>query len=410
MSSKPELVLLGVKMTMSFRRARGLAAIVVVVTFVLASSVPSAESAGRSSPPTLLLSGNPGMLAIDTATDTVYVPIQSGGVEVVNGARCNARASDGCSPAATIPTGDSLAAAVDVGTDTVYVVSGSDVWVIDGARCNGTVTARCRKQVGTIKTPGNVVALSLDPQTGTLYMASLNGAIYVADVAKCNKVTTSGCSAPTKAISDPYTPAALSVDTSTDTVYVANNGFCPGTTESTNCPSGTGDTVSVIDGGACNALVSAGCRRKPALIVVGSGAIWTDLDEATYTLYVASYLAGTISVIDVARCNSHVTSGCHPVAVMRTGAGPGYAVVDHPLHTLFTLSGESDTLTETNVLTCNGKVTSGCATLRARQAAPTLGEYANPTPNNGVLDVRTGTLYITCVGGSLFVTAVNVGQ
>ena len=152
------------------------------------------------------------------------------------GARCNARASEGCNPVATIPTGDSLAGAIDEGTDTVYVVSGNDVWVIDGSQCNGTVTTGCHKHVGTIKTPGNVEALSLDLQTATLYMASLNGAIYVADVAKCTKMTTRGCSAPTKTINDPYIPEALSVDTRTDTIYAANNGYCPGTTESTDLP------------------------------------------------------------------------------------------------------------------------------------------------------------------------------
>ena len=61
------------------------AAIVAVIAVVLSTFVPAAESAGAISPPTILLAGNPGMLAINTATDTVYVPIQTGGVEVVNG-------------------------------------------------------------------------------------------------------------------------------------------------------------------------------------------------------------------------------------------------------------------------------------------------------------------------------------
>jgi hypothetical protein len=392
------------------RPGRRLAGIAAISTLVLSTFVPSAESAGAISPPAILLAGNPGMLAINTVTDTVYVPIQTGGVEVVNGARCSARASEGCNPVATIPTADSLAAAIDAGTDTVYVVSGNDVWVVDGAHCNGTVTAGCRRQVGTIKTPGNVEALSLDLETATLYMASLNGAIYVADVAKCNRMTTEGCSAPTETIDDPYIPVALSVDTRTDTIYAANNGYCPGTTEDTTCSSGTGHTVSVIDGGACNASVSAGCGRKPALITVGSGANWTELDEGTDTLYVDNILAGTVSVIDTARCNSHVTSSCRPAGVINTGAGASYSVVDQTLHTLFTLNSGPDTLTETNVTTCNGKVTSGCATVRGRQAAPTLGEYANPTPNNAVLDVNNGTLYVTCTGGSVFITVVNVGH
>ncbi len=397
-------------MVICSRRAKHLAAMLAVITVALASSVAPAESSGTSGPPTVVLSGNPGMLAIDTDTDTVYVPIQTGGVQVVNGARCNARASEGCSVVATVPTGASLAAAVDARTDTVYVVSGNDIWVIDGARCNGTVTTGCDKQLATIKTAGNVEALALDLLTHTLYMASLNGAIFVADVANCNTVTTSGCSAPTKEISDPYIPVDLSVDTSTGTVYAANNGFCAGTTEDTSCPSGTGDTVSVIDGAACDASVSAGCRRKPALITVGEGAAWTELDEATETLYVASIISGTVSVIDIAHCNGRLTSGCRPAAEFKTGLGAAYVVVDQSLHTLFTVNSQSDTLTETNVLTCNGKVTSGCASFRGRQAGPTLGEYSNPTPNEGVLDLHTGTLYITCEGGSQFVTALNASQ
>ncbi|HUC13416.1 MAG TPA: hypothetical protein VMS00_03095, partial [Acidimicrobiales bacterium] len=205
---------------------------------------------------------------------------------------------------------------------------------------------------------------------------------------------------------------ALAVDMKTDTVYAANDGFCAGTTNSTDCESGTGDTVSVIDGARCNGSVSTGCRRKPALIKVGEGADWTEVDQATGTLYITSYLAGTVSVIDGARCNARVTSACdRPSAVLTMGAGAGYVALDSPLHTLFTLNTESDTLAETNVVTCNGKVTSGCATKPlSQQAAPMLGAYAEPTPNAGVLDPQTATLYVVCVGGGLFMNVVDVSR
>ena len=61
----------------------------------------------------------------------------------------------------------------------------------------------------------------------------------------------------------------------TDTVYVANSGT-----------SGNGDTVSVINGAACNGHTGRGCGRTPATVTVGSGPFAVAVDQASNTIYV----------------------------------------------------------------------------------------------------------------------------
>ena len=87
----------------------------------------------------------------------------------------------------TAPVGSSpLAAAVDELTNTVYVTNGNDgtVSVLNGARCNARVTQGCGKPVATIKVGGFLVAAAFNPATGTLYVASPNGDVFVIDAAK----------------------------------------------------------------------------------------------------------------------------------------------------------------------------------------------------------------------------------
>ena len=90
----------------------------------------------------------PGLEALDVATDTIYVADSenfSGGdtISVINGAACRAGDISGCmrsSPTVTVGN-DPLDVAVDEATDTVYVANGNDntVSVIDGATCNSQV-------------------------------------------------------------------------------------------------------------------------------------------------------------------------------------------------------------------------------------------------------------------------------
>ena len=359
-------------------------------------------ASGRS----VLLSGSPGSLAVDPQTHTIYVPIMSGGVDVVNSATCNAVVGSGCKVEATaLPHEEALAAAVDEQTGTVYVAAGADVAVLNGAHCDAAVTASCGKDVADIKVGGTLVGAAINPLTQTLYLASISGAVYVVDIAHCDSHTVAGCSQPVRKVTDSYIPASVVVNVATNTVYATNNG-------PSNSVSGLGDTVSVIDGRTCNATVGRGCKSKPPVVKVGSGAYWATVDQATDTVYVANYLDGTVSVINGARCNSTVTSGCSgPVATVRTGAAAAVVMLDSRLHTLFTLNALDDTVSELSTRTCNATEQSGCAgTPLNEQATPDQGPNYNSNLTTGLVVPQTSTAYFVNEGGADLLSVVDLSQ
>jgi DNA-binding beta-propeller fold protein YncE len=322
---------------------------------------------------------------------------------VVNDATCNAKVQSDCRVVATAPAGASpTAAAIDEQTDTVYFPGAAGtVTVLDGARCNATVTSGCGKDLATIQVGGSPVAAAVDPLTNTLYVAdSQSDDVSVVNIARCNALTTTGCGQPVKTVQDSNGPQALDVDVATDTVYTADAG------------SGDGDTVSVINGARCNGSDSSGCGSTPPTVTVGSGAWWVAVDQASDTIYAANNNDGTVSVIDGARCNASTTSGCHraPRAVY-AGAAPQFVAVDGAAHTLFTVNSDDDTLSEINTRTCNGAVTSGCPKLaRDERAAADQSAETASFPNTVVLAPTTDSAYLVSVGGPNVLSVVNISH
>ena len=381
-----------------------LASVALLVAMLIEGPMAAAPAAaaGAALGASVVLSGSPGTPVVNAETHTLYVPIQSGSVlDVVNDAACNANVQSGCRVVTTAAAGSTpLAAAVDERTDTVYITNaGGTVTVLDGARCNASVKSGCGKDLATIKVGGFLVDAAFDPTTSTLYAANpQGGSVFVVNVAKCNTVTISGCALPVKKVKDSYAPQSLDIDLATDTVYAANNG------------TGNGDTVSVINGVTCNGTHSSGCRATPRIVKVGSGAFWDAVDQANDTVYVANNNDGTVSVINGGSCNAIVTSGCgNTPPVVRTGAGAATVAFDGALHTLFTVNANDDTLAEVNTKTCNGSLVSGCR-------APALNEQAVPDqgpgsfPNTVVLAPRTNTAYLVNVGGPNILSAVGIGN
>jgi DNA-binding beta-propeller fold protein YncE len=375
------------------------------------------EAAQRGS---VALSGSPGVPGANANKHTLYVPIQCPAsfcrtpaqahvVDVIDTARCNASVVSGCRVLAQIPVGkDPLYPVVDATTDTIYVVNGpGSVSVVDGARCNATVRSGCsRATVATITTgggatTGGTVVGALDPRTHTLYVASLNGYVFAVDVAACTATVTSGCHKPVRRIKDSLDPDAVAVDFATDTVYAANTG---------PMGNGSGDTVSVIDGARCNGSVGSGCGARARLVQVGSNPQWVTIDQATNTVYVTNTNDGTVSVIDGARCNATVGAGCaHTPPVVVTGAGPGYIAIDEPLHTAFVMNSGDDTLSALDTQRCTGAHAAGCgAQARSQQAGvnqdPGYAQYANQF----ALIAGTGTAYMVDEGGSNVLAVLDV--
>ena len=274
------------------------------------------------------ITGTPGVPAVNPQTHTLYVPIQcitgcpalplTHSMDVVNTATCNASVTTDCRVIARARTGgDPLAAAVDERTDTIYTANAvGTVSVVDGATCNATDTRGCSTPLATIQTGGFDVDDAYNPVTRTLYVANLGGSVYVIDGATCNATTTAGCGRPVKEVQDARDPQALDIDQATDTIYTTDGG-------------GTGDTVTVIDGATCNGSDGSGRGLTPPTVTVGTAPYWDAVDQRTDTIYVANNIDNTVSVINGARCNAMVTAGCASTPpTVTVGAGVTFVAVD----------------------------------------------------------------------------------
>jgi DNA-binding beta-propeller fold protein YncE len=407
-----------VNLTHAISRAVKPAVLLLIMLALLAAGAGASSSgtgpndAQRGS---IVLDGSPGVPVANPSTDTVYVPIQCKAsfcstpalghvLDVISAAHCNANVITGCRVLARVAVGPSpLDAVLDEHTDTIYVVNGTpksgSVSVVNGARCNATVTSGCTRAVATIKTGPYTVAGALDPTTHTLYTVSIKGEVFVINVASCNAITTTGCRQRVRKIKDSGDPDAVGVDLATDTVYAANVG-----------PTGNGATVSAIDGASCNGSNGRGCGRALHTIKVGANPEWVTVDQATNTIYVPNFNDGTVSVINGARCNAKIASGCRqaPRAVT-TGAGAGFVGIDQNVHTAFVLNSFDDTLSAIDTSRCKGNSTAACPRLApAQQAGSNQDPGYAQFPTQFALIPHTGSAYILNVGGSNVLAIADV--
>jgi DNA-binding beta-propeller fold protein YncE len=149
--------------------------------------------------------------------------------------------------------------------------------------------------------------------------------VSVIDGATCDARVTSGCGQAPATVAVQDSPFGLAVDQHTDTVYVANTGgefFATGYANLTS-------SVSVINGATCNGHITSGCGKTPFAVPVG-GFDWdVTVNPTTDTVYVTSIVDSDIAVIDGTTCNGSVTSGCSPnLLSLRTGGWPSYIALD----------------------------------------------------------------------------------
>jgi DNA-binding beta-propeller fold protein YncE len=323
---------------------------------------------------------------VDPVTDTIYAANRSKpGIEVLNGATCNAHHRSGCVPLATIPfahpqanlgaidqsthtlyAADTFADtlwAIDIkhcsakdtsgcsapapkltvgpgpnipilnpATHTLYVTAGAKenrIYVVDASICNAHVSSGCGQTAATIKVAENSYFLDVSSATDTIYTVPVNWPdhrAWVVDGAECNASDHSGCgNAVVAEAKTGLDPLGLTVDDSTGTVYVANNadGDLPG-------------TVSLINEATCNGSKTTSCAGTKRSVTVGRSPVALALDPVANRLYVADYSHAAVSIIDTFHCRIGHLSGCsRPAPEQDIGSQPGFVFVNHKENTVY---------------------------------------------------------------------------
>jgi DNA-binding beta-propeller fold protein YncE len=367
------------------------------------SVAPAADvSSPFLNPPTKLTGG----VAVDGSTKTVYVAnLGAGTVSVVNSATCNAAQRSGCTkPAATIDVdGEPGGVALDEATDTLYVANlqGSTVWVIDGATCNATDHKGCSRPPATVTVGKGPYALAVDEATDTVYVTnpSTSGGgdtVSVINGATCNAAAQSGCNQSPATITVGTAPLGIAVNPTTNTVYVTaagENAFTNG--------GSLGDTVSVINGAGCDGADTSGCGQSPAQVTVGPAPWGIAVDPATNSIFVADNNAGdgpaSLSVIHGATCDGVDTSGCHaaPSSIPGVGRAPNGIAFDPSDDAVYTANYENASVSIVSVKDPG-----------ASHGAPPR-EAVGSLPGNVALDLSNHTAYVTnSQSGTLSVLAI----
>jgi DNA-binding beta-propeller fold protein YncE len=286
-------------------------------------------------------------IAVDPATHTVYVANggtgSTGTVSVIDDRTCNATDQAGCADQQTLrvprghPAGDGIA--VNPRNDTVYVAtdtaSGPNVIsVFNGATCNATDARGCGQTPAVLpvgKSGGAGILLAVNDATNTVYAtnnpyADVTGdAVYVFNAAKCDAQNTSGCRQKPSTVTVGNDPAGLAVDRRTDTIYAVVHA--------------EGDyaaSVAVINGATCKATNTSGCRQTPASSFADFGALYIAIDPATQHVYTPNLGDTSVSVINGTACNATNTSGCRQTPRENAvGNYPAYIAVDPATNTAY---------------------------------------------------------------------------
>jgi YVTN family beta-propeller protein len=358
----------------------------------------AADTSGcRQTPPTVSVGAGPLALALDRRTHTLYVSNYDNGngntVAMVNITTCNGANTSGCDQTpstVTVGSGPQLLA-IDHATDTVYVPNGSGdtVSMIDGATCNATNTSGCGN-VGTVSAGAGAGTVAVDQRSNTAYVANANaGTVSLINTATCNGAIRSGCPQALPTVTVGPGPSAVVIDQPSNTVYVEVG------------PSGNGSlgAVAMINGASCNATDTTGCGQTPRSTPDGNGPIWIDENPATRTVFAVNQGDMDISVINAVTCNAIDSAGCHqvPPALGIGGRssvtpglpdnGAGAVAIDPSTNTLYASSQSEDNVSVLNGASCNATYSAGCTAF-----APTT--TVGNGPQAAASDMAAHTLYI----------------
>lgn len=246
---------------------------------------------GRA-PATVFIGGPPEALVVNQATNTIYVGNgETNTLSMIDGATCNGTDHASCSHApATITVGpgpDGMA--VDQATDTVYVANGGvtapgdTVSVVNGATCNAVTTSGCGQVTPSVLVQDGPTGVAFDNATDTVYVTNGDvNTISVINGATCNATIHSGCgqSPPTMATGD-GPGFNLAIDQSSNTLFVSTI---------------VDSSVDIFNGSRCDATVHSGCGQVPKAVPVGGWPGYVALDEATHTIYAVNNTDDEVSL------------------------------------------------------------------------------------------------------------------
>lgn len=254
----------------------------------------------RHKPALIKVGSGPEFAAVDPNTHTLYVANLDGDtVSVVNLRACDGTVSSGCGRAVVglVHSGpDPFAVAVDTASDTIYVTNDgtNTVTVIDGRTCNSLTVSGCgssrREFVGL--GPGGI---AIDQATNTVYVADeTSDDVSMFNGSTCDAANVSKCGQHAYRLVAGDGDRGVAVDDSTDSVYVTNTD---------------NNTVLVFSGHACNGSVHTGCNHH-GIAHVGASPRRVVVDPSTDTIYVTNADGNTVSMIDGRTCNGNTTGGC----------------------------------------------------------------------------------------------------
>ena len=347
--------------------------------------------------PVVKVGNLPSTLAVDQATNTIYVTNNADGtVSVINGATCDAQIHSGCGqtpPTVTVGTPSSATLGIDAdhADHTVYVgnFNTTAIALINSATCNGAHLSGCASQhpptVTVGQGPGDI---DINPRTHTGYIALLTG-VAAFNTSTCNSAVMSGCgqigtmplpNLPGCKHAD-CGPFSAKADPANNTIYVAN---------------GANDTVSVINGRTCDAADLAGCAtHKPGTVTIGpsdiiEGVIWVAVDAPAHTVYVVNHKDDDASVINARACNGSHLAACTTLvpATIHTGTNPLAIAVNPRTQTVYVGNEFDHNVAVIAAALCDASTTSGC-----RHPAPTAA--AGSGPDDVAVDPAARTAYVT---------------
>ena len=176
--------------------------------------------AGAAAHPQIRVGGFPTGIALNPSTNTIYVGNgTTGTLSLINGKTCNAGEASGCKQHVTAVTAgtDPIGIAVNSATNTMYVANASGtVAVVDGAKCDAANVSGCHVKPSTVAVGSNPQFLAVDESTNTIYVAnSAANTVSVID-GSTRKVRANIPVGPL--------PFTLAVNQATSSVYVTDLG------------------------------------------------------------------------------------------------------------------------------------------------------------------------------------------